>query len=122
VANYARVHISVVESANDIRIDVCPWNVTIGPNQDGIEWICNDADFEIDFKHDCHRHFALRKGKCLAGKKRRRLQKDMAAGLKKKNSVNRAVGGSYNIRVTLSDDRVLIVDPDYSRPPRRGGG
>ena len=118
MANYARVHVSVVESANDVRVDVSPWNVTIGPNQDGIEWICNDADFEIEFKHDCHRHFAMQSGNRLKGKKRKLLHKDMAAALKKNDAVNRMIGGSYDVRVTLSDGRVMVVDPDYTRPPR----
>ena len=43
----------------------------------------------------------------------------MAAGLKKKkNGLNRMIGGSYDVRVTLSDGRVMVVDPDYTRPPR----
>jgi len=120
VANYARVQISVVESGDSVRVDISPWNVTISPNQDGIEWICNDADFEIEFKHDCNRHFALKSGKRLKGKKRKLLKRGMASALKKKNSINRMVGGSYNILVELSDGRVMVVDPDYSRPPRGG--
>ena len=120
MANYARVQISVVETENDVLVDVSPWNVTIGPNQDGIEWLCSGAEFEIEFKHDCCRHFALQQGKRLKGKKRKLLRKDMAAGLKKRNSVNRMIGGSYDVRVKLSDGRVMIVDPDYTRPPRGG--
>ena len=117
-SNYAKVHITLEEDEGVVEFCVSPWNVMIGRDQDGIEWSCDEADFEIEFRHESGTHFEIREESQLRGGPGRTLTLDMVSDLRDPDLVDRMVSGSYDVKVTLANGTMLVVDPDYTRPPR----
>jgi hypothetical protein len=116
----APVIFSVEEEGNTIRLVFSPWRVVVSRDHDGIRWACDTNEFEIELPERVRNHFVetqrMPAGERLVLGPANRIELTINQDLTRADKSTGdwgMVAGSYMIRIHLSGDRILEIDPDH---------